>query len=456
MTTTSKVVDARLRLNVLIAFTLPTLVLGIMHGPEGQIQAIYAKHAGLALTAIAAATLFSKIFDAITYPLIGYLSDRTYARRGSRKSWVIVGSVVSSIGIWGLFRPPQGVDALYFGIWMSVTYLGWKLMEIPLQAWSYSLSVDYVQRTRVQAWRALAQMGGQLLFFIIPFLALKLGYSDSTELDFRSLGLSAIICAFALPVVTIIAVTYVNNGENAAPVVQKRLGFADALRAIKQNGPLLRLLAAFLPVNFLGGMTGGVAYLYIDTYLHLGKQLPAIMLVALLSSLLGIPFWSAMSARFERHRVWAVSLITGALACAAFAFVSPGSMALPLAFLLYPTIMFTLVGAVIVYTMSADIVDYGLLLTGEDNAGLYGAIFAFLQKSVLGVSAATALAIAGGFGFDATAASQSASGVIGIKLTGAVLPAFGLIAAAAIIWNYPLNRPRIAEIQNQLKQAKTT
>lgn len=423
-----------------------------MHGPEGQIQAIYAKHAGLALTAIAAATLFSKIFDAITYPLIGYLSDRTYARRGSRKSWVIVGAIVSSIGIWGLFRPPQGVDAIYFGIWMSVTYLGWKLMEIPLQAWSYGLSADYVQRTRVQAWRALAQMGGQLLFFIIPYLALKLGYSDSTELDFRSLGLSAIICVIALPVVTMLALAYVNNGVAAAPVVEKKFGFSNAWRAIKQNGPLLRLLAAFFPVNFLGGMTGGVAYLYIDTYLHLGKQLPAIMLVALFASLLGIPFWSAMSARFERHRVWAVSLIVGAIACAAFALVSPGSLALPLTFLLYPIIMFTLVGAVIVYTMSADIVDFGLMITGEDNAGLYGAIFAFLQKSVLGVSAAAALAIAGGFGFDAAAVSQTASGVLGIKLTGALLPALGLIAAAAIIWNYPLDRARIAEIQARLKK----
>jgi glycoside/pentoside/hexuronide:cation symporter, GPH family len=406
------------------------------------------------LTAVAAATLLSKIFDAVTYPLIGYLSDRSYARRGSRKTWVISGAVVSSIGIWGLFRPPPSVDAIYFGIWMSVTYLGWKLMEIPLQAWSYGLSADYVQRSRVQAWRALAQMGGQLLFFIIPFLALKLGYSNSTELDFRSLGLSAIICVIALPLVTMIAAARVHNGEIAAPVAQKRFGFLEAFRAVRKNGPLLRLLAAFLPVNLLGGMIGGVAYLYIDTYLHLARQLPAIMLVALLASLLGIPFWSAMATRFERHRVWAVSLVPGGIAAGSFAFVSPGASALVLTFLLYPTIMFTLVGAVIVFTMSADIVDYGRLITGEDNAGLYGAIFAFLQKSLLGVSAAAGLAIAGAFGFDAAAASQSASGVWGIKITGALLPALGLIGAAAIIWNYSLNRARIAEIQAQLKQEK--
>jgi GPH family glycoside/pentoside/hexuronide:cation symporter len=444
--------DSRLRRSVLMAFTLPTLILGIMHGPEGQIQAVYAKHAGLSLTALALAMLLTKLFDAVTYPLIGYLSDRTYARSGTRKAWVVAGTVVSVLGIWMLLRPPQGVDVVYFGIWMAVTYLGWKIMEIPIQAWSYGLSADYVQRTRVQGWRAMAQMGGQLLFFVIPFIAMKLGQTDSSELDFRSLGVSAVVCAIALPLATLIAVLHTPNGVAAPPpqTTAKRPGLAGTYNAIRRNGPLLRLLAAFLPVNLLGGMAGGVAYLYLDTYLGLGKQFPAIMALALLASIAGIPFWIALSARYERHRVWAASLAIGAVVCAVFMMLSPGPLALPLAFVLYPLLIFTLIGAVIVYAMSADIVDYGRIVTGEDHAGLYGSLFAFLQKSLMGVSAAAGLALAGVCGFDATAATQTASGVVGIKLAGALLPAVGLFGAALIIWNYPLTRARIAEVQAQL------
>lgn len=433
-----------------MAFTLPTLVLYVMHGPEGQIQSIYAKHAGLSLTALAAAVLLTKIFDGITYPLIGYLSDRTYAHRGTRKGWIIAGTMVSVLGVWKLMRPPEQVDVVYFGVWMAMTYLGWKLMEIPLQAWSYGLSADYAQRTRVQAWRALAQMGGQLLFFAIPFLAVQLGHSDSTELDFRSLSLAAVICAVALPLAALCAVAFVHDGVAPPPATPKRPGFAEVLDAIRKNPPLLRLLAAFLPVNLLGGMASGVIYLYIDTYLGLSKQFPAIMAVALLASIAGIPFWSALATRYERHRVWCASLITGGLACGGLALLSPGALALPLAFVLYPMLLFTLVGAVIIYAMSADIVDYGRLVTGEDHAGLYGSMFAFLQKSLVGVSAATGLALAGFFGFDPTGAAQSASSVIGIKLTAALIPALGLFGAAAIIWNYPLTRERIGQIQAKL------
>jgi GPH family glycoside/pentoside/hexuronide:cation symporter len=193
-----------------------------------------------------------------------------------------------------------------------------------------------------------------------------------------------------------------------------------------------------------------VIYLYVDAYLGLGKQFPAIMLVAMLASIVGIPFWSALAARFERHRVWAVSLVTAGAACGALALATPGPIAAAMAFVTYPIITFTLVGAVIVYAMSADIVDYGRVVSGEDHAGLYGSIFAFLQKSLLGVSAAAGLALVGAFGFDATATSQTASGIVGIKFTGALLPALGLLGAAIIIWNYPLTRARVTEIQTKL------
>jgi Na+/melibiose symporter-like transporter len=294
-------------------------------------------------------------------------------------------------------------------------------------------------------------MTGQLLFFHIPFVAVKTGYSKTTELDFGALGLSAIVCAVALPLATLIAVVFVPNGVAAPPpTTEKRVALADVVNAIRRNPPLLRLLAAFLPVNLLGGMSSGVIYLYVDTYLGLGEQFPAIMLLAMLAGIIGIPLWSALAARFERHRVWALSLITGGIGAGALALLSPGPMALPLVLVVYTIVALTLVGAVIVFAMSADIVDYGRLVTGEDHAGLYGSIFAFLQKSLLGVSAAAGLALVGIFGFDATGAAQTANGIMGLKFTTAVLPALGLLGAAALIWNYPLTRARVAEIQAQL------
>lgn len=447
--------EAPLKRSLLIAFALPTLVLGIMHGPEGQIQAIYGKHAHLDLTLLAAAMLLTKIFDAVTYPLIGTLSDRSFARTGTRRSWVLGGMLVSVLGMWFLMRPPPGVDVVYFGVWMAVLYVGWKLMEIPLLAWSYGLSPDPKQRARVQGWRALSLMVGQMLFYAMPYLAKALGQTDSSELDFRSLGVAAIVCAVALPLATLLMVWRVPSGSlAAAPVVEKkRYGVKGMIQAVRDNPPLVRLMAAFLPVNLLGGMSGGVAYFYIDAYLGLSQQFPAIMMASLLTTLVAIPFWTAMAMRYEPNRVWAISLLTGGIACLCFALVPPGPLAAPATFVLYPTIVLTLIGAVIVFTLLADIVDYGKLKTGEDHAGLYSSIFAFLQRSMGGVASAAGVWLVGWMGFDPAlgAAAQTANGILGIKVAGAVLPGVGLLLAALIIWQYPLSRARVKEIQAELK-----
>jgi GPH family glycoside/pentoside/hexuronide:cation symporter len=443
-----------LRRDLLIAFTLPTAILGVMHGPEGLIQGVYAKHAGIALGALAVALLLTKVFDAVTYPLIGHLSDRTYARTGSRASWLIAGTALSVLGVWFLLRPPPNVTVWWFGVWMAVTYLGWKVIEIPLQAWSYVLTGDYQQRARVQGWRGMAQIIGQFLFFLFPVLAMQIGVAATTEVDFDSLGLVAIGCVVALPLATLLLILRVPTkvAVRSAPTGPTRQppGVRHLWPAVRQNPPLLRLLAAFLPVNLLTGVSGGLAYLYLDVYLGLGEELPAILGTALFTGIVSVPIWTALSGRFERHHVWAIALVLGGVVCASFALIPPGHNAVFAAFILYPIITIVLAGSVVVYTMSADIVDYGRLHTGEDHGGLYGSMFAFLQKSIMGVASALGLALVAAFGFHATASTQTATAVIGIKIGFAIAPALGLLGAAAIIWNYPLDRAMVLEIQAAL------
>src|SRR3546814_10192243 len=106
-------------------------------------------------------------------------------------------------------------------------------------------------------------------------LAVKLGYSDSTELDFRSLGLAAVVCVLALPLTTALLILRVPSRVQAAPPTEERHGFREIVAAVRNNPPLLRLLAAFIPVGLLSGMSAGVASFYIDTYLNLSKQFPA-------------------------------------------------------------------------------------------------------------------------------------------------------------------------------------
>jgi Na+/melibiose symporter-like transporter len=430
---------------------------GFTHAPEGIVQGIYAKYAGLPLGQIATALLLTRILDAVTYPLIGHWSDATARRFGTRKPWIAVGAVVTILGLWNLFRPPPHVGVGYFGGWMMVAYVGWKLTEIPYGAWSFALSSDYVQRTRIQAWRGVAIILGSLLFYVVPFVLKATGLGAGTEFNLQTLSSTAILILVVVPLLTGYSLWMVPEGvvaravpDHGAPL--RGQGIRNTWHAVRRNDPLIRFLAAFAPVTFLVGMANGVVYLYADTYLHQSEHLALILLVAMPLTLLGIPFWGWCCAHFERHRVWAVSLMLGSLSCGALWFVPSGPAGFLPMIVIYPLIFFCSSAVLVVApAMLGDISDFGRLEYGEDHSGMYSALFAFIQKSLGGLSTAAGITVVGWFGFEAAATAQTSWGVFGIKMVAVLLPACGMLCSAPIVWGFPINRARQDAIRSALR-----
>lgn len=91
---------------------------------------IYANF-GLSLTSIAAVVLFIRIFDGVIDTTIGYLSDWHRSRGGSRKPWVVVGSLGVIVACYFLFQPLQPVTTAYYLIWSMINFLAFTLADIP-------------------------------------------------------------------------------------------------------------------------------------------------------------------------------------------------------------------------------------------------------------------------------------------------------------------------------------
>ncbi|MGH8506715.1 MAG: MFS transporter, partial [Stenotrophobium sp.] len=333
----------------------------------------------------------------------------------------------------------------YYGIWVLVTYVGWKLTEIPYGAWSFGLSRDYVQRARIQLWRAMATLLGGLAFFIVPFATHALGLTPTTELYLHTLSFTAMVIVVCVPAINLYALAKVPDGEAAPPpeIEKKGQNWRVVLQSVVHNGPLIRLLAAFIPVTLLTSMSTSTTYLFVNSYLGLSKQYAALMLVVMPFGLLGLPFWGWMCLHFERHRVAAVALLLAAVAYAGQAFVPVGEAGLIPMMILNPIGAFTVVAvAVCIPAMMGDIVDYGRLQSGEDMAGIYSATLAFLSRSLGGLGGALGLAIAGWLSFDAAASQQSAQGAFAIKLVSVWLPVLGVAIAAPILWTFPITRAK--------------
>ncbi len=114
-----------------------------------------------------------RIFDALTDPVIGYVSDSISTRFGRRRPFIAFGAVGLSISVLFLFIPEvsSGTNlTLYFGFWLFALFLFWTLVTIPYESLGPELTTNYHERTTLFGLRDGFLIGGTLLAAAFPVL----------------------------------------------------------------------------------------------------------------------------------------------------------------------------------------------------------------------------------------------------------------------------------------------
>ncbi len=135
------------------------------------LNVFYAGEIGLDLIDLGNMLLFARIFDLVTDPLVGYLSDHTRTRWGRRRPWMVASLPFLMLGLYKVLIPDEGADIWYLFTWMMVMWLGWTMLMIPYYAGGAGLTADYDDRTRVTGWRAAMGSLGQLAAIGFPVIA---------------------------------------------------------------------------------------------------------------------------------------------------------------------------------------------------------------------------------------------------------------------------------------------
>lgn len=442
----------RLARRTLGAFAAPAFSQGFIHGPAlSVLQGIYAKFYGLGLEQIALVILISRIFDAVTDPVIGYLSDGYRARRGSRKPWLVLGSLLSVVACWFLYVPAGEVTTWSFLFWYLLASLGWTIAEVPYGAWLAELTEDYAERARIATWRSVGRYLGLMAFFFLPIAARPvLGTSEFTP---EVLRWSSVFAGVALIAAALLAAVVVPNG--IAPSRKGGAPLGEAVRAVFRNRPLLHFTAMFASSGLGAGIAWGLIFFYIDGYLGLGQQFAGLLVLSIPISVVATPVWGALVQRFGKQHAWAVGCAGTIFVSLGYAVVPPGPgafAAMVVLLLLFNSLI--VVEAVAGPAMLADVVDYGRLRFGADHAGTYFAFYAMIQKINIGIGSAIGLWVAGAFGYDATLAEQTPSGTFGLLLAVAGLPALFYLLASVLIWFFPITRRRQETIVRALERRR--
>ena len=118
--------------------------------------------------------LFSvRFFDAVTDPVIGYISDRTQTRFGRRRPFIAVGTVFIALAMMMLFNPPQAsasAETLWFGVFIYALFLFWTVVTVPYESLGPEITFDYHERTSLFAMRDGFLIAGTLAAAAAPAL----------------------------------------------------------------------------------------------------------------------------------------------------------------------------------------------------------------------------------------------------------------------------------------------
>src|SRR4029450_9869536 len=152
------------------AFALLGLVVAV------NLQFFYTDYVGLAAGLVSWSLLFARVFDSFADPVMAYVSDRTGARLGRRRPYILGAALPLGGAFYYLFTPPAGTDPaarqtallLYMVALYTTTYVIWTIGAIPYYSLGAELTDDYHERTRVIAVREAFSLGGLLVATILP------------------------------------------------------------------------------------------------------------------------------------------------------------------------------------------------------------------------------------------------------------------------------------------------
>ncbi|MGR8942598.1 MAG: MFS transporter, partial [Gammaproteobacteria bacterium] len=185
----------------MILYALPHLTDAVMTLPLALfIPAFYSSEMGLPLAGVGAMISVSRIFDVLTDPLIGTLSDRWHSRWGRRKPWLAIGTPIIMLATWMLFVPPEDASLLYLMIWASLLSIGYSLFDLPYKAWGAELSTGYRERSRIAAWREGFGAAGQFLFLAVLIVMGLAGHKGGSD-EMR--GIAWMVILFLPPLVAV-------------------------------------------------------------------------------------------------------------------------------------------------------------------------------------------------------------------------------------------------------------
>jgi glycoside/pentoside/hexuronide:cation symporter, GPH family len=387
--------------------------------------------------------LAPRLWDMLTDPLAGSLSDRTRTPIGPRRPWLLAGALTLPIAFAALFRVPElsGTEA---AMYVLVVYLfgatAFTVFQVPYVALPAEMTEDYDERTTILAYRIAFLTVGILVAGAGAPQLLNVGGGGRDGYALMGTVIGAVLF------VVLLGAFFGTRRIPLVEPVRSTAPFREQLRAAGQNRPFFWLLACFVVQALgIGAMLAGVDFF--AAYVLEDADQTAILFACLVApALVTMPLWAWVGHRFGKK--------TGFTAC--ILLFSAGGFALLAANpdrLLYVYVVVFLMGTAYAGTqmfplaMLPDTIAADTHRTGLRRAGSYTGVWTAGEKAGFAVGPfvlASLLAVTGFVETEGGAiVDQPPAALTGIVVGFAVVPALVVLASLLLLRHYDLDESAV-------------
>jgi GPH family glycoside/pentoside/hexuronide:cation symporter len=434
----------------LVTYALPSAVWAAATMTMGMFLMKYSTDVLLIAPGAMGAIFFAaRLWDAFSDPVAGHLSDRTIARRGRRRSWMILAALPLALTLVMIWAQPAAIGGLALVAWMAAALLLYATAAtaflVPYGALGMELTDDYHERTRLFAWRHV--------IFSMGFL-LGMGFVYTLRTAESPRGMALLLAAgggvFLAASVVYAALRLPERAEyQGRGGANLWRGFGDVLR----NSHARLLFIVYAIESFGAGSIMVMVPYVMDDVMGAYDLFEILIALYVIPQFLLVPLWVWLSRRIGKKALWMLGMAAVGPGYGGVVF-SPELGPVYLGGLILLIGSGTGIASVAVPAIKADVIDYDEYLTGERKEGAYTAAWNFIRKAGGGVALGAgglALQLAG---YDATAEVQTQSVRHAILLMASVLPAAGYLIGLLLFSRYSLNEQEHAQVLAQIRSRR--
>ena len=441
----------------------------------------YSNIFGLSLAHAGTLVLVTKLYDAVSDPVMGLIADRTNTRWGKYRPYLLWIAIPFAVAGVLAFFTPQTDNYTFKHVYAYVTYIlmmtVYTAINVPYGAMLGVMTDDSREKSVFSSFRMFFAFIGSFIAMgsFEPLLKLRqsiLGtlpaewtLADSTPADWTiAVSVIGIVCAVLFILSFVMTRERVTEAEMAkAPVRENfdetaKTSVAEDLKALVANGPWWMLLGGGIAILLFNCVRGGAAAYYFADVLGTNAifTLALFLTVGEISQLVGVVVTVPVSEKIGKKATFLLVLVAVTVLSIIVAFL-PETPAGMWALLVSQILICIAIGinSPLLWSMFADVADYSELKNGRASTGLIFSSSSMAQKFGAAFGSAIVLWVLMAFGYDnAKGAVQTPEALATIKALISWIPAIGSAAGIAIMLGYPLTDKKMSEIRQELSKKR--